>query len=94
MTDKAGSSGLSGGWTFIIIVFCFAFVYVVGGQLYLRYREEKTGVDACPNYEFWREIPSLVRDGCVFSYGKVVDLYKHYTDKSGAADDEDNYEQI
>jgi len=66
--------GLSGGWVFIIIL-CVVFpVYVVGGCVYKSQKLGATGMDKCPNVEFWRDLPSLVKDGIRFFVAKVRGL--------------------
>ena len=32
------------------------------------------GLDKCPNVEFWRDLPSLVKEGCGFTYTKLRSL--------------------
>ena len=64
-------SGLSGGSIFLILFFVGAFVYFVGGILFNKYRRGMTGTEVIPNIGFWRDLPGLVRDGCMFSFNKV-----------------------
>jgi len=75
--EGGGSShkkGLSGGWVFIIIL-CVVFpVYVVGGCVYKSQKLGATGMDKCPNVEFWRDLPSLVKDGIRFFVAKLRGL--------------------
>jgi len=68
------SSSLSGGWIFIIILLIATFVYCVGGVLYMKFRRQATGWDLIPNSGFWRELGSLIKDGCRFSYSKLRGL--------------------
>lgn len=66
------SAGLSFGWTFVIILSCSMVVYVGGGIVYNRKRRGTTGVlDSCPNGAFWRDLPSLVKDGGSFVVDKM-----------------------
>ena len=67
----AGKGGLSGGSIFLILFFVGAFVYFVGGVLFMKYRRGASGADLIPNVGFWRDLPGLVRDGCVFSFNKA-----------------------
>jgi len=55
--------GLSGGSVFLIIFFVSAFLYVTIGCIYKRKKQGTTGIEACPNIDFWRELPGLVKDG-------------------------------
>jgi len=32
------------------------------------------GKEAIPNYEFWLELPGLVKDGCFFAFEKIKGL--------------------
>ena len=36
--------------------------------------KEARGVEAIPNIEFWRSLPGLIKDGCVFSWSKITGL--------------------
>uniref|UniRef100_H2Z8L3 Cation-dependent mannose-6-phosphate receptor n=1 Tax=Ciona savignyi TaxID=51511 RepID=H2Z8L3_CIOSA len=59
---------LSGGSVLLIIFFVLLFVYLVGGILYNRYKNEKTGLDMIPNREFWSSLPGLIADGVKFIF--------------------------
>ena len=58
---------------------CFITFCYVGVGCYLNMKQDKRGVEACPNYEFWADLPSLLKDGCTFftspcrggGYGRV-----------------------
>ena len=54
-----------------IIFFVGGFVYLAGGYFYNSSQKGLAGTDAIPNIEFWRELPTLVKDGCSFAYGKI-----------------------
>jgi len=72
--DNGGSSdsGISGGWIFIIIVVVSVFVYVVSGCIYKRHKKGTTGMkESCPNVDFWSDVPSLAKGGCLFTYRKL-----------------------
>jgi len=70
-SGSGAKAGLSGGSIFLILFFVTAFVYFVGGVLFNKYRRGLSGVEMVPNIGFWRDLPGLVRDGCVFSWNKV-----------------------
>jgi len=74
-----------GSVLFIIVLYLIAFfffivfrffvlltVYVIGGVLINKY---KFGVQSmpemCPNYQFWAGVPSLIKDGIVFTCGII-----------------------
>eukprot|EP00004_Rigifila_ramosa_P007937 TRINITY_DN19122_c0_g1_i1.p2 TRINITY_DN19122_c0_g1~~TRINITY_DN19122_c0_g1_i1.p2 ORF type:complete len:229 (+),score=46.03 TRINITY_DN19122_c0_g1_i1:3-689(+) len=65
------SGGLSGGSIFLIIFFVGTFLYCAGGVVYNQ-RQGVTGIEMVPNIQFWRELPGLVKDGCVFTKTKLT----------------------
>lgn len=60
--------GISGGWIFVIIVVVVLSVYFLGGILFMRFKHGKSGAEMIPNIAFWRDLPTLIKDGC----GNVV----------------------
>ncbi|XP_022201467.2 uncharacterized protein LOC111058271 [Nilaparvata lugens] len=51
----------------LIIIFLVLFAaYFGGGVLALKYIRGAEGFEMIPNYEFWSDLPSLVRDGVLF----------------------------
>ncbi|CAH1999323.1 unnamed protein product [Acanthoscelides obtectus] len=58
--------GLSGGSIFLIMLLVFLTIYLVGGGLMLYFIRGARGVEVIPNIEFWRNLPSLVKDGLMF----------------------------
>jgi hypothetical protein len=48
-----------------------AFVYFVGGFIFLRFVKHREGGDAIPNREFWADLPGLVKDGIMFVINKI-----------------------
>eukprot|EP01098_Paradermamoeba_levis_P013302 TRINITY_DN603_c0_g1_i2.p1 TRINITY_DN603_c0_g1~~TRINITY_DN603_c0_g1_i2.p1 ORF type:complete len:250 (+),score=50.39 TRINITY_DN603_c0_g1_i2:69-818(+) len=69
---ESSGGGLSGGSIFMILVTCLLFVYCVGGVLFLKFQRQAEGLDVIPNKEFWFSLPGLVKDGVVFSWGKIT----------------------
>jgi len=57
---------LSGGSIFIIILVVVIPVYIIVGCIYKWRVNGTSGIESCPNIEFWRDLPHLVKDG--FSY--------------------------
>ncbi len=51
----AAKKGLSGGWVFIIILIVVFPLYVIGGCVYKSQKLGSTGMEKCPNVEFWRD---------------------------------------
>lgn len=73
-TASGDDGGLSGGWAFIIFLICVTAVYVIAGCLFKHYKQGTQGLESCPNVDFWRDLPALVKDGCKYSMNKVQDL--------------------
>lgn len=68
---------LSHGSIFLIAFFVGAVLYVAGGVTYnvkVRARAP-TVTDAFPQWEQWRQLPGLVRDGCSFSWEQAQKAY-------------------
>jgi len=72
---ERAADGIGWGWTFII---CFAVLLVVYCGCGIFYKIKKlgvTGIEAIPNVEFWRDYPSLVKDGCSYSVATVMGCF-------------------
>lgn len=69
-----GSSKLSGGWVFIIILSVTIPLYVIIGCVFKAKQRGAEGMERCPNVEFWRELPGLVKDGFSFTFRKIAGL--------------------
>jgi hypothetical protein len=63
---------MSFGGIFLIILAVCVPLYVGGGCLYNRKQKGTTGFDSMPNAGFWRDLPSLVKEGGGFAVGKVT----------------------
>jgi hypothetical protein len=64
---ERAAGGLSYGWVFII---CFSVLMVLYCGIGMFYKIKKlgvTGIEAIPNIEFWRDYPTIVKDGCSYS---------------------------
>jgi len=66
-----GGGGLGGGWIFVIILLSVSFVYVVGGCVYKSQKQGTKGVESCPNIDFWRELPGLVKAGFSYTFNMI-----------------------
>ncbi|XP_035689605.1 cation-dependent mannose-6-phosphate receptor-like [Branchiostoma floridae] len=62
---SCNSSGISGGWVFVIIVLVVLVVYLVGGIIFMSLVKKASGAERIPNVEFWKDLPILVKDGAV-----------------------------
>jgi len=69
--QPAPASSISGGTIFLIIVIIVTVLYCVGGVLFMKFARQKTGIELIPNSGFWRELWSLIVDGCKFSWWKI-----------------------
>ena len=67
---QIAGGGLSIGSIILIVFFPLVFVYFVAGILW-NYRKDKESskLDLIPNISFWRALPGLVKDGCIFVAG-------------------------
>jgi len=81
--NSGGSSGghnnedndsllLSGGSLFLILLLAVIVLYCVIGIAFMRLKKGATGSEMIPHQQFWRELPGLVKDGCVFSWRKLA----------------------
>jgi len=66
-----GGGGLSGGTVFLIILIVLIPVYVIAGCIVKRVRSGAQGIEACPNIDFWKELPGYIRDGFRFTWTKL-----------------------
>lgn len=70
-------SYLSSGSIICIVFFSFVAIYLVGGFVIQRFFRGARGADQIPNVEFWKELGSLIADGCdlVCRCGRERDSY-------------------
>jgi len=61
--DDDTDSELSGGWIFVIILVVIVPVYIVAGCIYKTTKAGTSGIESCPNIDFWRDLPGLIKDG-------------------------------
>lgn len=57
---------LSTGAVLLIIFFTLVFAYVVLGMVANYFLVGARGIEMLPHLSFWRDFPSLVRDGVAF----------------------------
>lgn len=60
--------GLSVGSILLIIFFVFTGIYFIGGIIALKSLRGATGWEMIPNYTFWQEVSSLVKDGIAYTF--------------------------
>jgi len=80
----------AGNWgaPFLLATFIGFSVYLVSGVMLQQKRHGLAGIESVPNIEFWRGLPSLVKDGMRFSLGclgrkaglQVAAAYGQYED--------------
>lgn len=59
----------------MILVLVCTVTYFAAGFAYLKYYKHNEGREnLIPNYSFWVDFPGLVKDGALYSYGKVKAL--------------------
>jgi len=66
----SASSKISGGTIFLIVLLVSSFVYIVVGCIY-NHRKGAAGMEKCPNFGFWRDVPGLVKDGFAYTWAKL-----------------------
>lgn len=65
---------LSFGWVFIILVSIGTTIYCGVGIGYKMHKYGLRGAEAVPHIDVWRELPTLVKDGCNFFMGRVNEM--------------------
>jgi len=70
------SNKLSTGTILCILFFVFVFLYILLGIILNKYVRKLETAEYFPNIVFWREFPSLVKGGTVFTYNKLKGLRK------------------
>ncbi|XP_031830107.1 uncharacterized protein LOC116425928 [Nomia melanderi] len=60
--------GLSTGSLLLIFFFVITGIYFIGGAITLKLLRGATGWEMIPNHKFWRDLPSLVRDGIDYTF--------------------------
>jgi len=68
--SSAESEGIGGGTIFIIVLICLAAVYLVAGVAFNHFAKHNAGLELIPNLSFWADLPSLVKDGCLYIWSK------------------------
>ena len=66
---------LSWGSISLILFFVFVALYLGAGITYNVKVRGRQGLDMIPQLEYWKELPGLVKDGCVFSWQQAQKAY-------------------
>jgi len=62
-----------GSYILIIGVSVLA-LYIIVGMIWNRTKNQYTGLDLIPNYQFWRSVPGLVQDGITYTIIKIKQI--------------------
>lgn len=68
-----------------------SFLYVVGGCVFKRQKQGTQGMESCPNIDFWRGLPGLVKDGCAFFLLQCKNMVARCQGKPTASSAESDY---
>ncbi|KAL0483658.1 cation-dependent mannose-6-phosphate receptor [Acrasis kona] len=76
---RAGSSGkpigeLGVGGLLVVLLLAALVLYFIIGALVLKFKFQKTGVEIIPQVDFWKDVPFLIKDGCLFIYEGIMML--------------------
>jgi hypothetical protein len=66
VSQNSSNDGLSTGSVLVILFVVFATLYFVGGAVALRLIRGAEGREMIPNYDFWVDLPNLVRVSILF----------------------------
>ncbi|KRT82447.1 hypothetical protein AMK59_3546 [Oryctes borbonicus] len=61
------TGGLSTGSVLIVLLFIGCVFYFVGGAIVLHCIRGARGKEMIPNIDFWQNLPSLIKDGLIFT---------------------------
>jgi len=70
--DPNATSSFDIGWIVIIVAGSTFVLYFIIGALVKWKVYDAQGADLIPNYGFWTNLPSLVRDGVLFIYSSIT----------------------
>eukprot|EP01113_Clastostelium_recurvatum_P016054 TRINITY_DN190_c0_g1_i1.p1 TRINITY_DN190_c0_g1~~TRINITY_DN190_c0_g1_i1.p1 ORF type:complete len:248 (-),score=46.12 TRINITY_DN190_c0_g1_i1:173-916(-) len=72
LPGTGGSGKLSGGSIFLIIFFSAFTLYFLVGAVVSWKVKGNSGIEIIPNFEFWKDLPFLMKDGVFFIRYKVT----------------------
>jgi hypothetical protein len=70
--DISGAIGI----VLIVLSVCGLVTYFVVGIIIKRVKFDKTGLEMIPNYNFWKDLPFLIKDGVLFVYHSIAGLFR------------------
>eukprot|EP01132_Coremiostelium_polycephalum_P007731 gene7731-9507_t len=65
------TGGIGGGWIFVIILLSATAAYILFGTIINWKVRNQTGKEIFPNYPFWSNFGTLVKDGVYYIKGKI-----------------------
>jgi len=77
--------GISDGSIFLILLFVGGFCYLIAGMAYKFQVKGVRGIEMIPNLDFWRALPGYVKDGCKYSWFKIMQCKSRYIDGRASA---------
>eukprot|EP01060_Flectonema_neradi_P030088 TRINITY_DN42_c1_g1_i5.p1 TRINITY_DN42_c1_g1~~TRINITY_DN42_c1_g1_i5.p1 ORF type:complete len:187 (+),score=39.22 TRINITY_DN42_c1_g1_i5:52-612(+) len=63
--------GITGGGVFLIIFFVGGFLYFAIGAAFMFKVKGERGVNVIPHVNFWKDLPTLMKDGALFLKSKI-----------------------
>lgn len=70
--------GLSTGSVLVILLFVFSGIYFAGGALGLKFLRGAVGLELIPHYEFWSDLPGLVRVSAkILQTNNIIIVYRN-----------------
>lgn len=75
----SGKGGLSAGSIMLIIFFVCLALYLIVGIIVNILVRQKSGIEIIPNWSFWSDVPSLIKEGFGFIIGKIRGTGGGYT---------------
>ena len=66
------TSGRTSPTKWLLMAIIGFFLYFLTGAVFSKYYYGAEGKDLIPNREFWEDVPNLTREGCTYSYEKMM----------------------
>jgi len=71
------STAIDIGWILIIVLGVSFIIYLIAGIVYktkISSNPVGFGLEAIPNYEFWKDLPFMVKEGSMYVYQKIMNV--------------------
>lgn len=69
--DGCKNGGLSVGTILVIIFISILAVYLIVGILFMKFKNNASGIEMIPNSGLWRDVPGNIKSGITFSISKI-----------------------